>query len=542
MRLFGVEIKRAKDDNKKVVSFVNKEEQDGSTNYNTFGALSSFVDMEGSARTEADLVNKYRSMMLTAEVASAVDDIVNEAVVINSFEEPITCNTDKVIGVSEGIKKKIREEFDYCLSLMDFSNQGYDIFSKWYVDGRIYFHAVVDNENLQKGILELRYIDPRKITKINEYKEETTDNNVTVKVLKNEYYLYTDNSFANNKSSNKFSGAIISNNGIKIAKDSIISSNSGILNTESTIVLSYLHQAYKPLNQLRMLEDAMTIYRISRAPERRVFYIDVGGMNRFKAAEYIRDMMVKHTNKISYDSTTGEIRDDRNFLTMTDDYWMPRIEGGRGTEIVPLNGGATLGETGDLDYMQKKLYKSLRVPISRLENDTMFQLGRTSEISRDEIKFSKFINRLRVRFSMVFDRFLEIQLILKGVITEEDWEKIRNQIKYDFKVDNHFEELKNLDVYRERISLLGDVEQFVGIYFSRDFVKRNILFQTEDEIVDMKKQMEIEEKDSEEKEDKSNNTDDNNEDEEEKSNNDGEDDKETTNKSDDDESEDEFAP
>lgn len=542
MRLFGVEIKRAKDDNKKVVSFVNKEEQDGSTNYNTFGALSSFVDMEGSARTEADLVNKYRSMMLTAEVASAVDDIVNEAIVINSFEEPITCNTDKVTGVSEGIKKKIREEFDYCLSLMDFSNQGYDIFSKWYVDGRIYFHAVVDNENLQKGILELRYIDPRKITKINEYKEEKTDNNVTVKVLKNEYYLYTDNSFANNKLNNKFSGAIISNNGIKIAKDSIISSNSGILNTESTIVLSYLHQAYKPLNQLRMLEDAMTIYRISRAPERRVFYIDVGGMNRFKAAEYIRDMMVKHTNKISYDSTTGEIRDDRNFLTMTDDYWMPRIEGGRGTEIVPLNGGATLGETGDLDYMQKKLYKSLRVPISRLESDTMFQLGRTSEISRDEIKFSKFINRLRVRFSMVFDRFLEIQLILKGVITEEDWEKIRNQIKYDFKVDNHFEELKNLDVYRERISLLGDVEQFVGIYFSRDFVKRNILFQTEDEIVDMKKQMEVEEKDSEEKEDKSNNTDDNNDDEEEKSNNEDEDDKETTNKSDDDESEDEFAP
>lgn len=542
MRLFGVEIKRAKDDNKKVVSFVNKEEQDGSTNYNTFGALSSFVDMEGSARTEADLVNKYRSMMLTAEVASAVDDIVNEAIVINSFEEPITCNTDKVTGVSEGIKKKIREEFDYCLSLMDFSNQGYDIFSKWYVDGRIYFHAVVDNENLQKGILELRYIDPRKITKINEYKEEKTDNNVTVKVLKNEYYLYTDNSFANNKLNNKFSGAIISNNGIKIAKDSIISSNSGILNTESTIVLSYLHQAYKPLNQLRMLEDAMTIYRISRAPERRVFYIDVGGMNRFKAAEYIRDMMVKHTNKISYDSTTGEIRDDRNFLTMTDDYWMPRIEGGRGTEIVPLNGGATLGETGDLDYMQKKLYKSLRVPISRLESDTMFQLGRTSEISRDEIKFSKFINRLRVRFSMVFDRFLEIQLILKGVITEEDWEKIRNQIKYDFKVDNHFEELKNLDVYRERISLLGDVEQFVGIYFSRDFVKRNILFQTEDEIVDMKKQMEVEEKDSEEKEDKSNNTDDNNDDEEEKSNNEDEDDKETTNKSDDNESEDEFAP
>ena len=495
MELFGFSIKR-KSEEKEVKSFVEKSVDDGSVSVVTGAAVSTFVDLEGSAKSEAELVQKYRSMLQQPEVQAAVDDIVNEAIVVSYDEKVVECITDD-IDMADNVKKKIREEFDNVLSLLNFSNLGYDIFQKWYVDGRINYHVLIDESNPKKGIQELRYIDPRKIRKIREYTQEKVGegrNVVTIKKLKNEYYIYNDRGFYNvNNAHNQTIDNL--STGLKIADDSIVNCNSGILNENNTLVLSYLHKAYKPLNQLRMMEDALIIYRISRAPERRVFYIDVGNLPKLKAEQYLRDMMTKHKNRLVYDANTGEIRDDRRHMAMTDDFWLPRREGGRGTEITTLPGGQNLGEMDDVFYFQKRLYKSLNVPISRLEPETGFSLGRSSEISRDELKFSKFVKRLRARFSILFDKILEKQLILKGIITPDEWKLIENSIRYDFMEDNHFEELKQSEVLQNRLQLLRDIDEYTGKYFSKTWIQKNVLLQSNDDIEEIQKEIDQEQED-----------------------------------------------
>jgi len=495
MELFGFSIKR-KSEEKEVKSFVEKSVDDGSVNVVTGAAVSTFVDLEGSAKSEAELVQKYRSMLQQPEVQAAVDDIVNEAIVVSYNEKVVECITDD-IDMADNVKKKIREEFDNVLSLLNFSNLGYDIFQKWYVDGRINYHVLIDESNPKKGIQELRYIDPRKIRKIREYVQEKIGggrNTVTIKKLKNEYYIYNDKGFYTVNNAYQSIDDNLSS-GLKIADDSIVNCNSGIMNENNTLVLSYLHKAYKPLNQLRMMEDALIIYRISRAPERRVFYIDVGNLPKLKAEQYLREMMTKHKNRLVYDANTGEIRDDRRHMAMTDDFWLPRREGGRGTEITTLPGGQNLGEMDDIFYFQKRLYKSLNVPISRLEPETGFSLGRASEISRDELKFSKFIRRLRNRFSILFDNILEKQLILKGIITPDEWKLIGNNIRYDFMEDNHFEELKQSEVLQNRLQLLRDIDEYTGKYFSKTWIQKNVLLQSNDDIEEIQKEIDQEQED-----------------------------------------------
>lgn len=493
MELFGFEIKRRKEDNKRIQSFVEPQNDEGAIDVTaTGGAVSSFLDMDGSAKSEAQAVQKYREMALHPEVMQAVDDIINEAVNITYDEKPIEVVTED-LDLPDNVKKKIREEFDNILKMLDFSNTGYDTFQKWYVDGRLNYHVVIDTKAPKKGIQELRYIDPRKLRKVREFKREKLDgldsNNVSVKRVKNEYYIYNEKGF-NHTSAWTSAGGDTSVKGLKIAKDSIVHCNSGLLNEKNTLVLSHLDKAYKPLNQLRMMEDAAVIYRISRAPERRIFYIDVGNLPKMKAEQYLRDMMTKHKNRLVYNATTGEIKDDRRHMSMTDDFWLPRREGGKGTEITTLPGGQNLGELDDILYFQKKLMKALNVPVSRLEPETGFSLGRASEITRDEVKFSKFIRRLRARFSILFDRILEKQLVLKGVIAPEEWSEIQNKIRYDFMIDNHFEELKNGEILTERLRLLQDIDSYRGEYFSKTWIQKNVLQMTEEDIETMGKELE----------------------------------------------------
>ena len=491
MQLFGFEIKRKESTKDELKSFVEPMNDDGAISVAAGGAQSTFVDLDGTAKTEAELVNRYRSMLLQPEVQSAVDDIVNEAITVSDDKSVVECVTDD-IELPESIKKKIREEFDTILKLLDFSNQGYDIFNRWYVDGRLNYHVIIDEKAPKKGILELRYVDSRKIRKVREYERQRVDNTqFALKRLKNEYYMYTERGYDSNMVANAIN-ANDSIQGLRIAKDSIVSCNSGLINDRNTVIISHLHKAFKPLNQLRMMEDASVIYRISRAPERRVFYIDVGNLPKVKAEQYLREMMVNHKNKLVYDASTGEMRDDRKFMTVTDDFWLPRREGNRGTEITSLPGGQNLGEMEDIEYFQKKLYKSLNVPLSRLEPDTGFSLGRASEISRDEVKFAKFIRRLRSRFSILFDRTLEKQLILKGIIKPEEWDQIKDKIRYNFMNDNHFEELKETEILRDRLAILADISNYTGAYFSKEWVRKNVLRMTEDDIEEIKKQMETE--------------------------------------------------
>lgn len=504
MELFGFEIKRRADDNVNIPSFVTPEDNDGAVNIAATGTgISTFLDMDGTAKSEAELVQKYRTMLQQPEVSQAVDDIVNEAICISNDKKVVECVTDD-LELADNIKKKIREEFESILKLLDFSNNGYETFQKWYVDGRINYHVMIDIKSPKKGIQELRYIDPRKIRKIREYSNakigDSKDNAITGKKVKNEYYIYSEKGFNNisGNSSQSFNndGTQSGLNGLKIAKDSIVNANSGMLNESSTLVLSHMHKAYKPLNQLRMMEDAVVIYRISRAPERRIFYIDVGNLPKMKAEQYLRDMMTKHKNRLVYDMATGDVKDDRRHMSMTDDFWLPRREGGRGTEITTLPGGQNLGELDDVLYFQKRLFKALNVPASRMESDAGFSLGRASEISRDEIKFAKFISRLRARFSTLFDKLLEKQLILKGVIAPDDWPAIQASIRYDFMSDNHFEELKTSEILRERLGILRDIDDYTGKYYSQDWVRKNVLYMSEDEVERMNTEIEEEEKEN----------------------------------------------
>ena len=487
MEFFGFEIRRKADEEKKNLDAVTPEIQDdGSLMVAAGGSYGMYADLEGSAKTETELVTRYREMALHPEVEGALDDIVNEAV--NSEIERIVELILDQVPVSDKIKKMIEAEFETIFDMLDFNHQGYDIFKRWYVDGRMYYQAVIDKNNPKAGIQELRYIDPRKIRKIKEVKRKKIDSRenalTSITEVVNEFYMYSEKGFYGpSATSNQTAG-------IRIAKDSIIHVTSGLVDSKSALVLSYLHKAIKPLNQLKSIEDASVIYRLSRAPERRIFYIDVGNLPKMKAEQYLKDMMTRHKNKLVYDMGTGEVRDDRKFMTMLEDFWLPRREGGRGTEITTLPGGQNLGEIEDIKYFQDKLFRSLNVPISRMQPDQAFNLGRSSEISRDEVKFAKFIDRLRVRFSALFTGALEKQLLLKGILTSEDWKLINTKIKYQFARDNFFSELKDLEVEKERLTVLDQVNQYVGTYYCQKGVKTHVLRQSDEEIEEIQADME----------------------------------------------------
>lgn len=495
--IFGFEIRRKTDKEEKPKSFAAPLNDDGAVNVESTavgGAYGYFLDIEGTAKTESELVTRYRSMALQPEVQQAVDEIVNEAINIDYNERAIEIVLEDT-ELPDKVKEAITEEFDQILRLFDFSNQGYEIFQRFFVDGRLNYHIIIDEKNLKDGIIELRYLDPRKIRMIRENDSSQRDKStgITFRTIKKEYFMYSENGFGS--ATSKLGGDMTSMTGFKIAKDSIARVTSGLMNETQSLVLSHLHRAIKPLNQLRILEDATIIYTLTRAPERRIFYVDVGNLPKAKAEQYLSDMMNRHKNKLTYNSSTGEVGDSRRFMTMTEDFWFPRREGNRATEIDTLpSGSASLTDNDNLSYFQRKLYKSLGVPVSRLEPENMYSFGRVSEMTRDELRFSKFVRRLRTRFSILFDIVLEKQLILKGVLTPEEWKEIKDYIRYDFMKDNYFEELKQMEILREKLSTLRDIEDNVGRYFSREWAQKNVLFMNDDDIKEMKKQIDKERK------------------------------------------------
>ena len=480
--LFGFEISRKKNQaqqEEQSKTFAVPQNDDGAVTIQSGAYYGTYVDLDGVVRNEIELITRYREMSMQPELETAIDEIVNEAIVNDDNGKGVELNTDD-LKQPEAIKKKIRDEFELVLKLLDFSNMGHDLFRRWYIDGRLFYHIVIDDKRPTLGIKEIRYIDPRRIRKIREI-QKTRDPQTGMDIIKrqNEYYLYNERGVV---------GAH-SNLGAKIAVDAIVNVNSGLMDAKRAMVLSYLHKAIKPLNQLRMVEDATVIYRLSRAPERRVFYVDVGNMPTIKAEQYLKDIMTKYRNKLVYDSSTGEIKDDRKHLSMLEDFWLPRREGSKGTEITTLQGGMNLGELEDVKYFEKKLYKSLGVPISRLEAQQGFSLGRSTEVTRDELKFNKFVQRLRNKFSILFDDILRVQLVLKRVCTEEEWKEFREDIWYDFKKDNNFNELKEAELMTNRLTLLQVVDPYVGRYYSMEWVRKNVLQQTDDDIAEIDEQI-----------------------------------------------------
>lgn len=500
MDLFGFEIRRKQEleqqNNPNIQTFAPEVEDDGALVVAAGGAYGTYVDLQGTARSEAELITKYRDISQHPEVDAAVDDIVNESICYNDNEKIVQIVLDDIKNVSDGTKKTITQEFENILELLNFNQQAYEIYKRWYVDGRLYFHMVVDNENLSEGIKELRYLDPRKIRKVKEVKQKRDPKTLaTLQKKAGEYYIYQEKGF-NQATIGAAAGAAqaagaYGSTALRIAKDSIVHVTSGLMDVNNKVVLSYLHKAIKPLNQLRTLEDATVIYRVSRAPERRIFYIDVGNLPKMKAEQYLRDMMIRHKNKIVYDSASGEIRDDRKFMTMLEDYWFPRREGARGTEVQTLPAGQNLGEMADVEYFQKKLYQSLNVPVTRMQQENTFSLGKSSEITRDEIKFNKFVNRLRMRFAQLFLKTLERQLILKGITTSEDWSMISQQIRFDFTSDNFFSELKEGEILQNRLTMLQMVDPYVGKYYSTEWIRKQVLRQSDEDMEQMNKQMDV---------------------------------------------------
>jgi hypothetical protein len=483
MDIFGFEFKRKQQD---PVSFAPKVTDDGAALVAEGGAYGTYVDLDGSIRTEAELVNKYREMSLYPEVDQAIEDIVNEVITQEPEQEVVELILDDT-ELPDRIKKLFIEEFKGVLKLLEFNQISYEVFRRWYVDGRLYYHVIIDEENPKNGVVELRYIDPRKIRKIKEQKRKKAANNVTLMQDGKEYYIYNDKGFAKTAGNSSIPSNSIG--GIKIAKDSIIHCTSGITSISGDLVQSYLHKAIKPLNQLRSMEDSLVIYRISRAPERRIFYVDVGNLPKMKAEQYLRDIMIKFKNKVVYDSATGEIRDDRKFMTMLEDFWLPRREGGKGTEITTLPGGQNLGQMDDVIYFQRKLYKSLNVPISRLDPEVQFNFGRATEITRDEVKFAKFVTRLRNKFAILFSKVLERQLVLKGIITAEEWDDLNQTIRYKFSQDNYYAELKETEILRDRITMLRDIDDYTGKYYSHEWIRRKVLQQSDEEMEEIDEQI-----------------------------------------------------
>ena len=480
--LFGFRIERPKKDEGSVPSFTSPSADDGTIDIAGGGFFGQILDQDGRERTDIDLIRRYRDIAQQAECDMAIEDIVNEGIVSNEDDIPVQVTLDR-LPFTDKIKRKIRHEFLEVLRLLHFESKGHDIFRRWYVDGRIYFHKIIDTKDPSKGILELRYIDPTKIKKVRQVKKKTNNKTGVDMVEKtDEYFLY------NEKGINS-AGMGGSNSGIKIAPDAICYTPSGMLDGNSGRVLSHLHKAIKPVNQLRMIEDALVIYRISRAPERRIFYIDVGNLPKVKAEQYLKDVMNRYRNKLVYDASTGEIRDDRNHMSMLEDFWLPRREGGRGTEITTLPGGSNLGEIDDIIYFQKKLYKSLNVPISRMDSENGFSLGRSTEITRDELKFTKFVQRIRKKFTPLFTDILKTQLLLKGVIAADDWPLMQEHIQYDFLQDGHFAELKDAELLENRINTLESIQSYIGTFFSKEYVLKKVLRMNDAEIDEMQDQI-----------------------------------------------------
>jgi len=492
-KLFGFSIEDSEPLSPGLVSPVPPNKEDGVDHYLSSGFFGSYVDIEGVYRTEFDLIKRYREMALHPECDSAIEDIVNEAIVSDTNDSPVQIDLDN-LNASDGIKKKIRQEFKHILELLDFDKKSHEIYRNWYIDGRLYYHKVIDLKNPEAGIQELRYIDAMKMRYVrqavkkedNKYRisNRNIDNPMDYDFPKIEEYFIYEPKMTYPTGTPAPGGLGGSNSGVRMTKDSITYCTSGLVDRNKGSTLSYLHKAIKSLNQLRMIEDSLVIYRLSRAPERRIFYIDVGNLPKVKAEQYLRDVMMRYRNKLVYDANTGEVRDDKKFMAMLEDFWLPRREGGRGTEITTLPGGQNLGEITDIEYFKKKLYRSLNVPPSRMDGEGGFNLGRSSEILRDEVKFSKFVARLRKRFSYMFSDMLRTQLILKNIITPEDWNQMDEHIQYDFLYDNHFAELKDAELLNERLNMVQIAEPYVGKYFSQDYVRRKILRQTDIEIIE----------------------------------------------------------
>jgi hypothetical protein len=486
--LGGKDVVKQQPSEQATIALPTESMDDGAVTITQNAHYGTYVDLEGAVRNELELITRYREMSNHPELDQAIDDIVNEAITHDSTGRTVDIVLDK-LKQPESVKKKINEEFENILKMLNFSNLADDLFKRWYIDGRIYYQVVVDDKKPKEGIQELRYIDPRKIRKVREIQKER-DPKTGAQIIKSvaEYYVYNDRG----TTTQTYTAQV--NQGVRIAPDAIINVNSGLMDAKNTFVISYLHKAIKPLNQLRMIEDAVVIYRLSRAPERRIFYIDVGNLPKGKAEQYLRDIMIKYRNKMVYDASTGELRDDRKHMSMLEDFWLPRREGGKGTEITTLPAGQNLGELEDVKYFQKKLLQSLNVPLSRLEPQQggMIGLGRTTEVTREEVKFNKFIVRLRNKFSQIFDNALGIQLALKGVCTKEEWQDFKENIYYAYKKDNNFTELRDAELLRERVNLLSTVDPFLGRYYSNRWVKKNILQMTDEQIEDMDKEIEKE--------------------------------------------------
>jgi len=498
-KLFGFSIDDRQNKSPSVVAPVPQTNEDGVDNYISSGFYGQYVDIEGVYRTEYDLIKRYREMALHPEVDGAIEDVVNEAIVSDLYDSPVEIELSN-LTVSETLKKKIRAEFKYLKEILDFDRKAHEIFRNWYVDGRVYYMKVIDMKNPQLGIQELRYVDPLKMKYVRQEKKAGRDDGF-VRVNKKdegimvngpefeEYFLYTPSP---NYPTSSMAASRGGSKSVKIAKDTVTYCTSGLVDRNKNTVLSYLHKAIKGLNQLRMIEDSLVIYRLSRAPERRIFYIDVGNLPKVKAEQYLKEVMSRYRNKLVYNAQTGEVRDDRKFMSMLEDFWLPRREGGRGTEITTLPGGQNLGELSDIEYFQKKLYRALGVPESRIAADGGFNLGRSSEILRDELKFAKFVGRLRKRFASMFNDMLRTQLILKNICTPEDWEIMRDHIQYDFLYDNQFAELKESELLQGRLGNLATIEPYIGKYYSTEYVRKRVLRQTDQEIEEIDIQIEDE--------------------------------------------------
>jgi hypothetical protein len=489
LNLFGFRITKPKKESatQKNQGFVTPQPEDGATTVAAGGYYGTYVDLDATSKTESELITRYRQMAFYPECDMAIEDIVSEAIANLDDEPPVQLDVDE-LNVSPNIRKAIQAEFDEILKLLDFNSRAHDIFRRWYVDGRLYYQKIIDVQNSKKGIVELRYIDPRKIKKVRDVKKEKLPSGVEVVKTIDEFYLYNEKGITYSVAFGS-SQQVTNGVGLKITPDTIAYCHSGLIEMEKNIVVGYLHKAIKPVNQLKMMEDALVIYRLSRAPERRIFYIDVGNLPKLKAEQYLKDIMARYRNKIVYDSSTGEIRDDRKFTSMLEDFWLPRRDGGRGTEITTLPGGENLGQIDDITYFQNKMYQALNVPISRLQPQTGLSFGRQVEVTRDELKFAKFINRLRNKFSDLFRDLLKTQLILKGVIVEQDWNEIKEAIRYKFAEDQYFKEAKDAEMMRNRVDLLNQVQPYVGTYYSQAYIRKNLLHLTDDEIDNIEKEI-----------------------------------------------------
>jgi len=488
MNIFGFEITRGKTPQSEK-SFVAPSDEGGVESIRAGGYYGTYLDIEGVANTEAELIKRYRDIAMMADVDAAIEDIVNDSIANLDDEAALTLDLDNT-GLSSSVKKQITGEFEYILRLLDFNNRSQDYFRRWYIDGRMYFHKVIDTEKPKEGIKDVRYIDPRKITKVKEIKKEKNTHGVSFVKSVDEFFIFNEKGLATRPGQYKASD---SDNGLKVTKDAIVYCPSGLIDMDKNIPVSYLHKAIRPANQLRMMENAAVIYRITRAPERRIFYLDVGNLPSGRAEQYLKDVMDRYRNKLVYDANTGEIRDDKKFMSMLEDFWLPRREGSQGTQIDTLPAGQNLGQIEDIVYFQKKLYQALNVPVLRLEQQAGLNFGRAAEINRDELKFTKFVSKLRRKFSAIFDDLLKTQLVLKNIITEDDWKDIRENIVYRYAQDAYYTESKNQEILRSRIEVLQGASSYIGSLFSKQYVQKEILMLKDEEIEEINMQLQLEE-------------------------------------------------